>query len=317
MAVPTITSITPDSGLTLGRNQVEIIGTNFAVPVEFPETEDNSAFQSIKVFFGALQSPAAFAITATRAVAIVPTYLSDAMGVGGDAVDVTLYNLDEDGVEVPGESVVEVGGYTYTRPTLTDEQAAEYVIRRFVSYLRRHIIPNVWITMDRQFPDELLEKVKCAELPLIWINGVDWEFDPLSQQMGEEEVVTSPTDFKVYRPGTSVMLAMPSIHIYSRAAHPREIYALAQSFLNTFRDVPHLYCDPYAFDTASTEYAYPLMIPMNGAPSFELGPENDGLKICTVGAVIEEVDLNDLAGTLVDIGWTVENDPEIILTASE
>lgn len=318
MAVPTIMDITPDNGLTRGRNQVEITGTNFSMPPVDPVDPSGPAFQSIKVLFGSLQSPAAFAITTTRAVAVVPTYTGDDMGEFGDAVDVTLYNLDDNGDEIPTENVTFSDSYTYKRPLFTDEQVGEYVIGIFVKWMRRHVHPNVWVTMGRSYSegdDQILDVIKKATLPLIWINGFDYEDDPLSQDMGAEEIEISATEFKEYRVGRKVSIQFPSIMIFSRAEHPREITAIAQAVINAFRDVPHLACDPHTFDVESSEYDYPLTLPSDGMPSFDLGPSNDGLKSCSMAATIEEVNLTDLSGTLTDIGWTVEEDPEIILSA--
>lgn len=317
MAVPTITSITPEGGLTRGRNLVQIVGTNFSMPPDPPLDSSGPAFQSIKVTFGALQSVEAFAITDTQAIATVPTYTGDNMIDPGDAVDITLYNLDSSGTEIPGEVVI-FGSYTYNRPLFTTEQALEYILRQFVLYLRRHITANIWITMGRSYSDgddQLNEKIKQAKHPLIWINGVDTDSNALAQRMGPQEIMTSSTTFDSFRPGTAVDIAMPRIQMYSSEEHAREIMAMSQAFLNALRDVPHLVCNAPGFDTESSEYDYPMSIPADGMPSFDLGPENDGMKMCTVSATIEEVDLTDLAGTLTDIGWTVEEDPEIDFSA--
>lgn len=317
MAIPTITSISPDSGITRGRNLVQIVGTNFSMPPDPPLDPSGPAFQSIKVMFGIYQSPEAYAINDTSAIAIVPTYTKDEMGESGDPVDVTLYNLDSSGSEIPGEEVV-FSSYRYKRPVFTGEQVLEYVIGNFVKYLRRHVTNNVWVTMGRSYSDgedQLLDQIKQAKHPLIWINGIDLENNALSQRMGDRELFTSSTTFEEYRPGTSVDIMMSRIQIYSSSEHSREIIAISQAFLNAFRDVPHLVCRSPQFDSEVTEYKYPMSIPADGMPSFDLGPENDGLKICTVAATIEEVDLTDLEGTLTDIGWTVEEDPEIYFFA--
>ncbi|MCP4568957.1 MAG: hypothetical protein GY841_15385 [FCB group bacterium] len=313
MAVPTITSITPDNGLTRGLNMIQINGTGFSMPPDPPLDTAGPSFQSIKVTFGSVQSLSAFAITPVLAVAVVPTYTSDSMPESGDAVPVTLTNLDSAGSEIVGENVT-FNSYTYKRPLFTTQQLSEYVLNRFVSYLRRHIASNVWMTMGRSFSegnDQLNEKIKQAKLPLIWINGIDFEFNKLAQPMKNQEYLTSSTAFSEFRPPTTVDIVMSSIQIYSRSEHPREIYALSQAFLNTLRDIPKLICNPPGYDTEKTEYKYPMSIPDDGAPSFDLGPENDGLKVCTVGCIIEEVDLADLSGTLTGLGWTVEEDPEI------
>jgi len=321
MGVPTISSITPTGGTTRGRNLIQITGTNFSMPPDPPLDSSGPAFQSIKVMFGSLQSPAAFALTPTQAIATVPTYEGDDMGDSGDPVAVTLYNLDSSGAEIPGEVVV-FNSYTYNRPLFTDEQALEYVLGRLVAYLRRHITKNIAITMGRSYSegeDAQLEQILQGELPLIWINGVDTEYDEDAQALGVQEYMTSATDFNEYRPGTVVNIVMESIQMYSREEHPREIMAMSQAFLDALLDVPKLKCAPPSFDTeAAEDYEYPMLIPKEGMPSFDMGPENDGLKMCTVGLVIEEVDLTVLAGTLTDIGWTVEDpdSPEIILTAS-
>ena len=318
MAVPTITSITPDNGSTRGLNVVQIVGTNFSMPPDPPLDSSGPAFQSIKVEFGSLLSLEAFAITPTLATAKVPTYIDDDMAEGGDAVTVTLTNLDSAGAEIAGENVT-FDFYTYERPLFTEQQVGEYVLNQFIKYLRRHVTPNVWQTMGRSYSegnDQVNEKIKQAKLPLIWINGVDFEFNQLAQQMSNPEFETSATEFNEFRPPTAVDIVMSSIQIYSRAEHPREIFALSQAFLNALKDVPMLDCDPPGYDTERSVYSYPMSIPADGSPSFDLGPENDGLKVCKVGCVIEEVDLDDLNGTLTNIGWTVEEDPEIDFSAT-
>jgi hypothetical protein len=319
MAVPTITSITPEQGLTRGRNLVKIYGTNFQMPPDPPLNTSGPAFQSIKVMFGALQSQSAFAITPTFAVAEVPTYEADDMDGDGVPVDLTLYNLDSAGVEIPGEMVVH-SSYTYGRPLFTDEQVLEYVMTHFVKYLRRHVTDNIWITMGRSYSegdDQINEQIKQAKHPLIWINGIDLESNPLAQRMKDREFLTTPTDFDEYRVGTAVNVVMSNIQIYSSEEHSREIIALQNAVTNALRDVPHLKCAPPSFDTEATEYKYPMVIPAESFPSFDLGPENDGLKTCSLGITIQEVDLTDLAGTLTDIGWTVEEDPEIDFSATQ
>ena len=318
MAIPTITSITPENGLTRGRNVVQIVGTNFSMPPDPPLVSSGPAFQSIKVEFGSLRSVEAFAITPTLAIAKVPTYAGDSMPAAGDAVTLTLTNLDNAGAEIVGENVT-FDSYTYERPSFVVQQAGEYVLGKFIEFLRRHITPNVWLTMGRSYSDgtdQTNEKIKQAKLPMVWINGVDFEFNPLAQKMSNPEFLTSATEFSEFRPPVAVDIVMSSIQIYSNQEHTREIIALSQAFLNALRDVPHLDCDPPGYDTEQTAYNYPMSIPADGSPSFDLGPENDGLKVCKVACTIEEVDLADINGTLTDLGWTVEEDPEIDFSAT-
>jgi len=313
MGIPTISDISPNHGSTRGRNIVDIAGTNFSMPPDPPLDSSGPAFQSIKVMFGSLQSPEAFAITPTRAIAVVPTYEGDEMGAEGDSVDVTLYNLDSTGAEIPGEEIV-FSSYLYNRPLFTDVQVLEYIMGRFVSYLRRHVTPNVWVTMGRSYSegeDQVDEQIKAAQKPLIWINGVDTPMNNDLTLMGSQEIMDGPTNFNVFRPGTAVNISMPSIQIYSGEEHPREIFALCQAMIDALKDVPHLNCNAPAFNTEESVYNYPMSIPRDGMPSFDLGPEVDGLKICRLAVTIEEVSLTELAGTLTNIGWTVEEDPEI------
>lgn len=85
---PTITSISPNSGLNTGGTVITIIGTSFT--------------STSKVLINGVQAPATF-YSSTDLRAKVPA--STAVG----PVDVTVLNSD-------GQSVVQTGGFTYTAP---------------------------------------------------------------------------------------------------------------------------------------------------------------------------------------------------------
>lgn len=122
MAVPTIDSLTPATGLTGGGELISIAGTGFASRIE--------------VSIGGTSSRRIVGVTSLGDLAIFEAPPGDA-----GAADVVLQNLDSAGDPVPGESVTLAGGYAYTLPDLVPDsgitQITDYMLRRL-----RRLVPD-------------------------------------------------------------------------------------------------------------------------------------------------------------------------------
>src|SRR5262245_23027235 len=107
MAVPSISSITPSSGPTGGSLLVEIAGDGFRLPT-------SSDVPSVRMLIGGRAGRDVRVLAVDRLTCLAPA--ADA-----GSVDVTLQNLDADGVVVPGEEVTAAQAFTYVLPQLTPE----------------------------------------------------------------------------------------------------------------------------------------------------------------------------------------------------
>ena len=165
MVAPTITSLNPSSGRTLGDSLVEIVGADFGVP---------SAGLQIKVFFGGKEALKADAITPNRILAMAP---------GGDPgpVDVRVDNITPGVPPAPDvvESTILPGGYTYKRPDLSTDVVSKYPVvalvgRKLVQDLRRTVLENTHWAMDIEYADMFsasFDESKLATAPSLKISG--------------------------------------------------------------------------------------------------------------------------------------------------
>jgi hypothetical protein len=317
MAIPTITSITPNSGLTRGKNLVNIVGTGFVV-AGFPDFGSGitKPLTTIKVKVGGRLSTYAYAVTETTAIAKIPEWRGDYKDLDENlALDFWLANLDENGDEIPGENVTVAGGYSVHRKALVGSTVVENVLREFMKYLRRHIHPNVWLTTERLYSDadDVPDRIRTATSPLIHINGVVEDYNALAQPVGVQEfdVVGDDTVFNVLEPPTTVDLVMSNIMVYSNEKHISQILGLSHAFQSTLRNNPFLFVDAPAWDLTEGEYEYAMRL--DDQPEFDVEPTGDGLKSFKVGITIESVDVMDGIEQRTDEGHTVEaaDSPEI------
>lgn len=322
MAVPTISTITPSSGLTRGRNMVRIAGTGFRVAPAPPAglITDFTPITTVEVYFGGVQSDYAQVVSTTEVIAVVPKWTGDPHPADAlpAALDVRLVNLDDAGAPIVGEEVTAAAAYTVDRPKLTNKTVVERVLEEFVTELRRHVHPNVWITMERFYydsADDIPDRIKKGKLPIIHVNGVEYETDPLTQLMGDQPFVDSvDTDlYHIQRVPKTVDLILPAIEAYSTSEHAAELIGISQALELMFHDIPYLEVSPDSGDTEATgNYKHPMEMPPDGEPAFDLGPEIDGLKSFRAAARIKTVDLIEPGGTEVSREHVVD-EPEVDL----
>jgi hypothetical protein len=158
MAVPTITSITPNTGLTGGRLLVEVIGTNFQLPPVPPLTGPSDPVNpSVSVLFGTQESPVVAVISPTRLHVLTPSATFDPTAANPGAVSVTVRNITQAGAVIAGETATLVNGFTYTRPALETTSQTESllarVVRAIIVELRRQILNNVELTVHTDYAD--------------------------------------------------------------------------------------------------------------------------------------------------------------------
>ena len=175
MAVPTISSIIPSSGTAAGGNRVVITGTNFREYTSPTSGAVGDVTNSrVQVLVNGVAADV-FAISSTEIDIQPPAYTGDETADSFSAVDVTVTNLDDSLVAIPGETVTSTGGYTYLResirpPTLETESPLVRITDELVQLLKRQVLQNTALLTNTDYsPDGIV--IKQAEVPSLSILG--------------------------------------------------------------------------------------------------------------------------------------------------
>lgn len=169
MAVPTITTITPNPVFTGGRSLIEIHGTNFRVaplPAPGPWGPATPAAPSVDVYFNDVPALKTMVISPTRLIVkIPPSPLPVVKPTHGEgAVDVRVRNLDDDGLPIGGEEVTSVGGLTYQRVQLATWSDLVRLMRVVVEMMRREIAPRVVLTVHTEYDSDTTSLIHVPDL---------------------------------------------------------------------------------------------------------------------------------------------------------
>lgn len=147
MAAPTISSVLPSEGLSIGETFVQIDGTGF---------NDEISGGTVKVLFGGVEALNYGVVDSTKVVALTPGGL---VGV----VDVTVENVTPQPDPDPDlvEPTTVVGGFEYKRPSIATrrdrltDSAPLIVTRTLIEELKRTVIENVDYDMHPEYVDPL------------------------------------------------------------------------------------------------------------------------------------------------------------------
>lgn len=183
MAVPTISGVTPNVGPTMGRTMFEITGTNFRLPpTPPPGPTTGETQQTVEVLFGAEEAISVKVVSETIVRAV-----NRAIDPG--TYSITVRNLDDAGVVIPGETVTLADAVTFKRPVLRPEANAAgevlrmnqseltRVVRTFLRDLKRQILDNVSLTTHTDYFDPetglAVGTVNLSRLPGLVLIGPD------------------------------------------------------------------------------------------------------------------------------------------------
>jgi hypothetical protein len=312
MAVPTISSVSPTTGLTRGINVVYINGTNFRLPPTVTTYDPGDAQQTVKVTFGGVDATEAHAISAIKAMAIAPAWTGSATADNPGAVDVRIANLDDAGAEISGENATLASAYTYTRATLTAETTIQRVIRELIRVFRRRVHKNTHITMSSSYDDSVaddLDRIKRAELPLILIKGPDVTGNERLGKRAEDEIV-DPGDSDMYiRKHVPITVDLSfNVQFWADERNVNAIFALTHNTRNMIRQGGYLYIYTDPRDQSLGETGIDWIITDEQMGGFDLGPQFDGLRLATLSFDLIGVDVDDVGGTIVERGWNIYTD---------
>lgn len=176
MPNPNVIRLTPNTGLTSGRNFVEIIGSGFRLPPTPPLSGSvPKPSSSVRVKFGTAVSVKVMVITQGRLIVEVPLAKLPVVkpNFGAGSVDITVENISQSG-QIIGDPFILPGGYTYTRKDLAEESSVLTLSRAVIQELQRQTISNVVMSThtdyDGNFTDGL-NITELASLPALIVTG--------------------------------------------------------------------------------------------------------------------------------------------------
>lgn len=221
MSIPTISTVTPGSGPTKGRYPVRIVGTGFRVPAA-ATTHPAPAPRAARVTFEQVV-PAKTAdgrvlsTTVTReatkvrvesetemtcCVPIGDHGLYDGTTVPTLAASITIENLDDAGIPIPGETVTMAAAFTYLLPSLAKQTLLKAVIRALLQELKRQACPNVVLTSFTDFDDYLDDRPQNPaepHLPSVTLLGPTLRINDLQETgLPRHELLTPTTEVRTY-----------------------------------------------------------------------------------------------------------------------
>lgn len=316
MAVPSITSVDPSSGLTKGRQLVEIHGSGFRIPPAPPPTGylGGSAQKTVSVQFGGEESPWAHALSPTRVQARAPEYRGPYDASFPLSLDVRVANLDDSGAEIAGEEDTLSGAYTIARPSLQTEGVLQRVIGEFIRLMRRHVLANTHLSTHPDFdddPSDALDEVAKAELPRLELGGPDLSENRFYSYNRRPEVddPDNPPDGYLRRRRAITVDARFDLTGFARSQ--RVLLGLAQATSLFFRDVRWVQIERDPSDPSLGIANYELAMPFDGQPEIESGPELDSLRSFGAVAIIRGVDVDETDSIVVERGIRLPADPSI------
>lgn len=210
----------PPTGATSGRTLVEIFGGGFrTAPPPPPGTIDPKAPEprTVEVLFGGVPAlrvavprsnllrvvtPPSPRIYDKSSVALYPAEPSrDKVRIGtAGVVDVTIRNLDDAGVPIPGEEVVAADAWTYINPPLNGAGVSDTtllrVVRAVLDTWQRDVWPETYVHQSIEYDSDGTELriLDIARLPNVVLLGprtvTSRLYEPSSDQLIPSSLVS-------------------------------------------------------------------------------------------------------------------------------
>lgn len=278
MAVPTISLVTPNSGPTRGRYLVVIDGSNFRLPPAPPPTGPTSGsfLRTVSVQFGGKPAADVQVLTSGKLCCLAAPYQGSADQADPiPSVAVRVANLDNNGVEIPGENVTLASAFTYARQRLDAASHLQYVVRTLVRELKRHVLPNVSVSVSTDYDDEVgdqLDLTYLSQLPALAINGPDLR-ENREYSLNKGEAIEGAEGFDTPRKPRTVDLLFTMI---GAADSVMVLLNLQDAVERYFEANKKLVVDRNPDNPAGGIVDYELWLV--GDPSVELAPSNSNVR---------------------------------------
>lgn len=175
MAVPTISLVTPATGKTIGRELIEIYGTNFRLPIIPTTIPAPVQPPTVEVLFGSTLAQRVDVITDGRLIVITPPQAETVVSGDVSAIDITVRNIDDNGDPIAGESVTATAAYTYKLPELWKTTRLQYLVNEIIQSLKDQVHPEVMLNSPHTDWDDTpldgMSITAIAKFPAIVLNG--------------------------------------------------------------------------------------------------------------------------------------------------
>ena len=245
MAAPTITSITPSVGLSIGETFVVIDGSGF---------NDEASGGTVNVYFNGVISPRFGVVDSTRVVAVTP--LGQQVGV----VDVSVENVTPQPDPNPDlvEPTTVVGGFEFKRPSIatrsdfTTDSCLLKVNRELLKELRRTVLSNTHHDMHPEYVDSfsvLDEEEKHSEAPSLKLLGPVVTEDRFHALNGVQSIQVIPSpggSFDVQAQPVTVQAEYQYVGVGRSKGETMNLFAALSRYFNRtpFLAVPQDGIDP-------------------------------------------------------------------------
>lgn len=318
--IPTLASVTPAVGLTVGGALVTIVGTGFRVGVPAPGGPPGfgPSWPTAAVLFAGVAATDVRVLSDTLLTCLPPPALDVFFptprppGVAPMPVVVAVTNLDDQGAPVPGEIVAAVGLYAYTLPEHTREFQSDFTraIRELVRLMKRQLLPveinyAVQTDYDPTTGDEL-HVTKFATLPGIALVGPELDenrFASLNEAPDVPDGTISPEDGS--SPGGFFSSRVPytvdvRYQIICASNNKSELLNLLSNFVAFMHANKWLVLDRSGTDPSLGTVRFELDFTTGGLPKNTSVPNTSNVVSWSANIIIRGFDIEAFAGLGAD-----------------
>lgn len=305
MAVPSILSVTPTEGISTGGNLVEILGTNFRPQPDPPPTGPSDPLpRTVAVTFGADLADDVRVQEDGRLSCLAPRFLGEPEAVPA-LINVTVENLDDNGVPIAGESVTTADAYTYRRPELVEESDLQRLVRELTRELKRHVLLNVAITTQTDFDSDMADQLNIAdlsELPALVLVGPRLTGNRFYSVNRLDEQIAGIELWSRRRSPHTVDL---EFGVFGVSDHTTELLNLMPALVRYMRDTPDISMlrDPAAPEEGRVKWE--MDFTPGGEPNVTTSPNESNVRTFAGTLVIKGFDIERAGGVEVERGRTL------------
>ncbi len=310
MAVPTVATLDPVQGHTGGRTMIDLAGTNFRLPTIPPSGEtDGVLLETVEVLFGTELSPLVQVLSDDRLLVTAP--INDA-----GSVAITVRNVDDLGVPIPGESVVLASGYEFLTPKLfTDPKNSSELTRlvmTLIQEMRRQIVGEVSLATHTDYDaatNAELHVVELSTLPGLILIGPDLEENRFYSLNEQPEFEVTPGDPDTEFVETEVPYTVDvTFDIVGFSNNPMEMINLQHAATIFFKKNKVLRMDMDADDLSKGRVEYEIDLTPDGDLKRTGQPNNSNIMSFSGKMVVRGFDIDQTAG--IDSGADIAGVPK-------